>query len=96
MKPQKKLIILDKNFITSKIFFPEESFKEILQCINRLENMSSESAEAGILRTYLECIFDLPWENETKDNPNIMKAKKNWMKNIALIISKSAFLIIFP
>lgn len=56
--------------------FPEESFKEILQCINRLENMSSESAEAGILRTYLECIFDLPWENETKDNPNIMKAKK--------------------
>jgi ATP-dependent Lon protease len=56
--------------------FPEESFKEILQCINRLENMSSESAEAGILRTYLECIFDLPWETETKDNPNIVKAKK--------------------
>lgn len=56
--------------------FPEESFKEILQCINRLENMSLESAEAGILRTYLECIFDLPWENETKDNPNVNKAKK--------------------
>ncbi len=56
--------------------FPKESFKEILQCINRLENMSTESAEAGILKTYLEYIFDLPWEAETKDNMNIYKAKK--------------------
>jgi ATP-dependent Lon protease len=56
--------------------FPKESFKEILQCINRLENMSAESAEAGILKTYLEYIFDLPWESETKDNINIYKAKK--------------------
>lgn len=56
--------------------FSKESFKEILQCINRLENMSLESAEAGILRTYLEYIFDLPWEIETKDNSNITKAKK--------------------
>jgi ATP-dependent Lon protease len=56
--------------------FPEESFKEILQCINRLENMSNESAEAGILKTYLEYVFDLPWELETKDNTNIYKAKK--------------------
>lgn len=56
--------------------FPEESFKEILQCINRLENMSLESAEAGVLRTYLEYVFDLPWETETKDNPNVNKAKK--------------------
>jgi ATP-dependent Lon protease len=56
--------------------FNEESFKEILQCINRLENMSIESAEAGILKTYLEYIFDLPWELETKDNNSIFKAKK--------------------
>jgi ATP-dependent Lon protease len=56
--------------------FPKESFKEILQCINRLENMSAESAEAGILKTYLEYVFDLPWESETKDNINIYKAKK--------------------
>lgn len=56
--------------------FSKESFKEILQCINRLENMSLESAEAGILRTYLEYVFDLPWETETKDNTNIAKAKK--------------------
>lgn len=56
--------------------FNEESFKEILQCINRLENMSIESAEAGILKTYLEYVFDLPWELETKDNNSIFKAKK--------------------
>lgn len=56
--------------------FPKDSFKEILQCINRLENMSAESAEAGILKTYLEYVFDLPWELETKDNINIHKAKK--------------------
>jgi ATP-dependent Lon protease len=56
--------------------FPKESFKEVLQCINRLENMSPESAEAGILKTYLEYVFDMPWEAETKDNINIFKAKK--------------------
>jgi ATP-dependent Lon protease len=56
--------------------FHEESFKEILQSINRLENMSAESAEAGILKNYLDFVFDLPWEQETKDNNNITKAKK--------------------
>jgi ATP-dependent Lon protease len=55
---------------------PEESFKEILQCINRLENMSPEGAEAGVLKTYLDCVFNLPWELETKDSTNIAKVKK--------------------
>lgn len=55
---------------------PEESHKEILKIINRLDSMQQDSAESTILKTYLECVLDLPWNKETTDNLNINNVKK--------------------
>ena len=59
-----------------KPYMSEETYKEIVRSINRLESMSSESAEGSVLKTYLECIFDLPWNIETEDNNDIENAKR--------------------
>lgn len=59
-----------------KDFISKEAYKEIHRSINRLEGMPSESAEAGVLKSYLECIFDLPWNLETIDNDNLLNAKE--------------------
>jgi ATP-dependent Lon protease len=53
----------------------EESSREILRCINRLESMSTDSIESNVLRNYLECVFDLPWNKSTDDNIDIKNAK---------------------
>lgn len=53
-----------------------ESYKEINRCISRLESMSLESTEASVIKTYLECVFDMPWNKETTDNNDIEHAKK--------------------
>jgi ATP-dependent Lon protease len=49
----------------------EESFKQL----KRLEQMSPESSEFALLRTYLEWITDLPWNTRTKDRLDLNRAK---------------------
>jgi ATP-dependent Lon protease len=51
--------------------FEEAEFERILKEINRLRKMQSMSPEATVIRTYLEWIFDLPWNKETKDRLDI-------------------------
>ncbi|MEE8574927.1 MAG: endopeptidase La [Thermodesulfobacteriota bacterium] len=54
---------------------PAESEKEALKQLDRLDMMHSDAAEAGIIRTYLEWLVDLPWSVVTKDRLDIVKAK---------------------
>ena len=49
----------------------EEAFKQL----KRLEQMSPESSEFALLRTYLEWVTDLPWNTRTKDRLNLTAAK---------------------
>lgn len=58
-----------------KIGMPEEAKKEALKQLKRLETMFADSAEASIIRTYLDWLINLPWSITTKDNINIKKAK---------------------
>jgi len=55
---------------------PSEVEKEARKQLNRLEQMHPDAAEASIVRTYLECIIELPWSKNTKDNLDIKKAKE--------------------
>jgi ATP-dependent Lon protease len=57
-----------------KLKVPEEVIKEVERNINRLKKMHPESAEAAILRNYLDLITNLPWNKKTKDNLDIKKA----------------------
>lgn len=58
-----------------KCKLPESSEKEALKQVKRLEQMHFDSSEASVVRTYLDCIVELPWSKTTKDFLDIKKAQ---------------------
>lgn len=56
--------------------YPENVQKTIDKELKRLESMSNMNSEAGVIRTYLDWLFDLPWSKESEDRMNIAEAKK--------------------
>ena len=55
---------------------PPEVKEEALKQLKRLEKMHPDSAEAGVIRTYLDWLVELPWNKRTKDRLDIKRAKK--------------------
>ena len=55
---------------------PEASMKEALKQLSRLENMHPDAGEAGIIRTYLDWLVELPWSKSTRDSLDIVRAKQ--------------------
>jgi len=54
---------------------PEKVREEAEKQLKRLERMHPESAESGVIRTYLEWLTELPWSRSTKDLLDIKAAK---------------------
>ncbi len=59
-----------------KASMPKEVEKEAQNQLSRLEMMHPDSAEASIVRTYLEWLVDIPWKKQTKENIDIKHARK--------------------
>ncbi|MDR2160855.1 MAG: endopeptidase La [Desulfovibrio sp.] len=59
-----------------KAKLPPEVRKEADKQLRRLAAMHMESSEAGVLRSYLELLADLPWSKLSRDRLDIKKAKK--------------------
>ncbi len=55
---------------------PEEVHAKALKELKRLERLQTFSPEAGILRTYVEWITDLPWNEKTEDSQDIERAAR--------------------
>ncbi len=53
----------------------KEAQEEIQKQINRLEKLHPESAEAGVIRTWLDWVLELPWNKRTKDRYNLDRVK---------------------
>lgn len=54
---------------------PEEAKKEALREVSRLEKLQPQSAEYGVIQTYLDWIVSLPWSKLTEDNMDIVHAR---------------------
>ncbi len=59
-----------------KCKMPPDCEEETKKQLKRLEQMHSDSSEASVVRTYLDCIVSLPWNKSTKDFLNIQKSKE--------------------
>lgn len=55
---------------------PEEALKEAKRELSRLERMQPGSAEYTVSRTYLDWMTALPWQKETVDSLDMLKARK--------------------
>jgi ATP-dependent Lon protease len=55
---------------------PDEAKNEAERELNRLSRMHPSSAEYTVASTYLDWMTSLPWQESTKDNLDIKKARK--------------------
>jgi ATP-dependent Lon protease len=55
---------------------PEAVEKEAFKQLSRLENMHQDSGEAGIIRTYLDWLVEIPWSKSSRDSLDIVRAEK--------------------
>ena len=55
---------------------PEKSKEKLNKDLDRLQKLQPMSADAGVLRTYIETVFSLPWNNTTKENINLKKVRR--------------------
>ncbi len=54
---------------------PSDVRKEALKQLKRMEMMHPDASEAGIIRTYLDWILELPWRKSTKDRLDLPTAQ---------------------
>lgn len=59
-----------------KLGLPEESASKLLRETERLAKMSGSSAEAGVIRTYLDTVLELPWKTSTRPRHDLERAQK--------------------
>ena len=55
---------------------PPKVLERALSELKRLEYQGQQSAEASVIRTYLEWLTELPWQNETEDNFDIAHVRE--------------------
>ncbi|MBC8198895.1 MAG: endopeptidase La [Desulfobacterales bacterium] len=73
---ERKQEITDYKKRIKKAKMSKEAEKEAKRQLKRLEQMHPDSAEASVIRTYLDWLVDMPWSITTKDVINIKNAKK--------------------
>ena len=65
---------LEKKILAAKM--PKEAQEKADSELKKLKLMSPMSAEAGVVRTYLETLASMPWKKTTKVNKDLARAQK--------------------
>ncbi len=55
---------------------PEDVEEKALKELGRLEKMSPQSAETGVIRTYLDWLVGLPWDVESEEKLDLVAAQE--------------------
>ncbi len=53
---------------------PRDVHEKMLKEVSRLERMSSASPESNVVRTYLDWVLSMPWNDATEDNLDVTHA----------------------
>ena len=60
----------------AEVNLPEDARKAVDRELARLERLPSAAAEYGVIRTYVDWILSLPWDQTTEDNLDLVQARK--------------------
>jgi ATP-dependent Lon protease len=71
---KEELVEIRKAIESAKM--PETVQKEAFKQLGRLENMHPDAGEAGIIRTYLDWLVEIPWSKSSRDSLDILRAEK--------------------
>jgi len=55
---------------------PKSAGKEALKQLERLDQMHPDTAEASVIRTFLDWMVELPWRKSTRDQLDLKRAKE--------------------
>ncbi len=55
---------------------PETAHKQTEREISRLERVGNNSAEGGVIRTYVDLLLEMPWNNTVQDNLDLHNARE--------------------
>ena len=66
--------ITELNHLIASKKLPKDVKKKVEKEVSKLSKMPAFSAEASVIRNYVETILDLPWNKKTKDVLDIKKA----------------------
>ncbi len=55
---------------------PAEAHEQATREFKRLERLSSQSAEYGVIKTYIDWLIELPWHASSEDNLDIAHARQ--------------------
>ncbi len=61
---------------TDKLKASKKVKEKIREEIRRFRTVGASSAEAAVIRGYIETLLDLPWDKVTKDNQNLEEAEQ--------------------
>ena len=59
-----------------KIKFTDEALDKVKSEIKKLKNMGPMSAEATVVRNYIDWLISIPWNNNVESNINLKKGSK--------------------
>jgi ATP-dependent Lon protease len=55
---------------------PETAHKQAEREISRLERVGNNSAEGGVIRTYVDLLLEMPWNKTVQDNLDLQNARE--------------------
>ncbi len=73
--------LLDYLFRIDELRTTDENKEKLRKEVGKLEKMLSNSAEANVIRNYIDTCLELPWGIYTKEKSDIVKIRKSLDKN---------------